>query len=409
VVLESAAGGGCLKTIAIDFETANEERRSACALGLAWIENGVVVRREHRLIRPREMRFSVHNIRVHGIHPDDVRDKPEFPEVLAEFLPEISGALILAHNAAFDIGVLCATLREYRESFPEFGYYCTMDIARSVWPDMPSVSLDTVARRFGIHFDHHDPAEDAFACAEIAIAAARELGVADIYDIGAKISMEPGHVSVDSFVSCSIMGLASSARSVKIVPDLPEEFLDEVLCFSVRGSSGHVYEITGRKVAEKLRVSCTCQAGQNRIWCKHRTALLDGDISSLLSGAVADVEKLAEWALGAEVEPRDEPRRERQRPLDSENHVLRRGVRQNFVAIVPTIAGKTVVFTGALERFTRDEAKATAERLGAKVSGSVSKKTDYVVAGPGAGSKLAEAKKHGVQVLTEDEWLKLIG
>jgi DNA ligase (NAD+) len=72
------------------------------------------------------------------------------------------------------------------------------------------------------------------------------------------------------------------------------------------------------------------------------------------------------------------------------------------------IAGKTVVFTGALEKMTRDEAKATAERLGAKAAGSVSKKTDYVVAGPGAGSKLAEAKKHGVQVLTEDEWLKLI-
>ena len=73
------------------------------------------------------------------------------------------------------------------------------------------------------------------------------------------------------------------------------------------------------------------------------------------------------------------------------------------------IAGKTVVFTGALEKMTRDEAKATAERLGAKAAGSVSKKTDYLVAGPGAGSKLAEAKKHGVTVLTEDEWLKLIG
>ena len=73
------------------------------------------------------------------------------------------------------------------------------------------------------------------------------------------------------------------------------------------------------------------------------------------------------------------------------------------------VAGLTVVFTGSLEKMTRDEAKQQATDLGAKVSGSVSRKTDLVVAGPGAGSKLAEAEKLGVKVLTEDAWLKLIG
>jgi DNA ligase (NAD+) len=73
------------------------------------------------------------------------------------------------------------------------------------------------------------------------------------------------------------------------------------------------------------------------------------------------------------------------------------------------VAGLTIVFTGSLEKMTRDEAKARATALGAKVSGSVSKKTDLVVAGPGAGSKLAEAAEHGVKVIDEDAWIELSG
>lgn len=128
----------------------------------------------------------------------------------------------------------------------------------------------------------------------------------------------------------------------------------------------------------------------NAAWQELRAV---GGIGDVVAEAVAeffaeDHNREAVDALLAEVTPHDEERIE---------------------ASSSPVAGKTIVFTGSLEKMSRDEAKAMAEKLGAKVAGSVSKKTDLVVAGPGAGSKLKQASDLGIEVIDEDEWFRRVG
>lgn len=207
-----------MKTLAIDFETANEERGSACAIGLAWIENVRVTRQESRLIRPKELRFASMNISIHGIRPEDVEDKPEFPEVLEEFSSDLNGGLVLAHNAAFDVGVMRTTLDKYGLPYPNFRYLCTVKIARKLWPNLPNSTLDTVARHLGIAFKHHDAAADAFACAEIALAAAKSLNTSSVEEIAQKISMVPGSLNAASYTPCSIAERYTGKKLSTIAP-----------------------------------------------------------------------------------------------------------------------------------------------------------------------------------------------
>lgn len=192
-----------LKTIAIDFETANEQRGSACSVGLAWIEDGRVARVEERLIRPKNMRFSSFNIAIHGICPEHVEDAGEFPEVMDEFAEDFRGATMIAHNAAFDFSVWRSCLDLYRLSYPELSYLCSVKMAQRVWPDLGSHKLNILASHLGLSFKHHNAAEDAAICAEAAIAMARSLRLLHVRDIPVVIGMRAGRLFSGGYDACT--------------------------------------------------------------------------------------------------------------------------------------------------------------------------------------------------------------
>jgi DNA polymerase-3 subunit epsilon len=368
-----------MPVIAIDFETANSDRFSPCAVGLAWIENGQVTRQEYRLIRPKELRFDFHNTRIHGLTSDDVRSAPEFPDAIAPFLDDLSSSVVLAHNASFDIDVLFSTLALYGMEMPRISYLCTLEAVRISLPDQELVDIGSLAKRFNINLPHHHAQHDAFICAQAFIHAGRTL---------APGSLKSLIRHTDNFQSRAIeRAIAMRGQSDTSRPS--------TFAFSIRGSTGNVYRIAGELRARVFYARCDCIAGQNLRSCRHVKSLLNGELGDLLQG---DLEQLSAL-VGA------------RHDLDGGASVPRKAPALPRVgkAVEPGIQGLIVVFTGALERMTRDEAKAMAERLGAKVAGSVSSKTDLLVAGPGAGSKLKEAAKHGVKVIDEAGWFELVG
>ncbi|MBP2300245.1 3'-5' exonuclease [Azospirillum picis] len=182
-MLPTGFAPGGERAVAIDFETANETRTSACSIGVAWIDDGRVTATEEHLIRPRDLRFNPFNSAIHGIRKEDVADAPEFPEVWAALRERLQGRLILAHNAAFDISVLRHTLSAYELDWPACDYLCTVVLARRAWPDLTGHRLNHLAEFLGIALDHHNAGSDAEACGRIALAAARALGLAALAEL----------------------------------------------------------------------------------------------------------------------------------------------------------------------------------------------------------------------------------
>jgi DNA polymerase-3 subunit epsilon len=272
-----------LRALAIDFETANENRASPCAVGLAWIEDGVVTRRAYSLIRPPEMRFSPGNIRVHGIRPRDVVDAPDFLTAMTPFAEDLGSMLLLAHNAAFDMGVIAATCLSYGRPVPRLRYLCTRTIAQRSWPGEPSFGLAAMAARIGVIFKHHHAEEDAAACAKVALAAARQQDTNRISLLAERLALAP------RILRAPVAAPPSPARRGGGQPTLSRS---GPLVFHVQGSTGSRYEISCDHAGPTYHLRCTCMAGLNRRRCKHVTALLDGEVEHLVSDNLYDLAKL---------------------------------------------------------------------------------------------------------------------
>ena len=156
---------------AIDFETADTGRDSACAVAIVRVHGRRVVSRSTYLIRPPRRNFMF--TYLHGIAWSDVAGEPSFKQIWPRLARELSAVdFIVAHNASFDRSVLrfCCLSAGYEP--PDVDFHCTVKIARHVWGFRPA-SLPNVCTNLGIPLRHHDPGSDATACARILIAAMR--------------------------------------------------------------------------------------------------------------------------------------------------------------------------------------------------------------------------------------------
>lgn len=166
---------------AIDFETANGSRASACAVGLVKVRNGQIVERGHWLLRPTDGGgFQQRNIDIHGITAAMTARAPAWAQAHPEIAAFIGEDVLIAHNAAFDLDVFRRTSEAAGLPAQTFRSGCSVKMAQALLP-LDNHKLPTVHSALGFGaFQHHDGLADAEACANITIALARRQGLADI-------------------------------------------------------------------------------------------------------------------------------------------------------------------------------------------------------------------------------------
>ena len=154
---------------AIDFETANYERSSVCAVGVVIVRKKKITDTFYSLIRPEPTYYHYRCCQIHGLCRKDTDGAPVFPFVWAQIEPLVKGLPLVAHNKPFDEGCLKAVFRTYQMDYPDYEFHDTLRASRRKLPWLENHQLQTVAAACGYHLEnHHHALADAEACAWIA-------------------------------------------------------------------------------------------------------------------------------------------------------------------------------------------------------------------------------------------------
>lgn len=188
--------------IAIDFETANSKRTSACSLGIVVVKDSQIVEKKSWLMRPQPFEFNYFNTLINGFSEKHLCDKPLFCDCWEEIQPYLEGQTIVAHNAAFDISVLLNTLDYYDIPYPNSRYLCSYKASRMIFSDLINYGLDTIANSLGISFCHHDALEDAEVTAKILIHMIDSTRCTCIDDFAKHIDIELGTIRDSYYSGC---------------------------------------------------------------------------------------------------------------------------------------------------------------------------------------------------------------
>ena len=180
--------------VAIDFETATSKYTSICSMGICVVENSKIVKRKEILIKPTPFDFNEYNIKIHGITPDMVLTQPTFDRCWNEIRPYLENKTIVAHNAMFDVGALCATLDLFGIEYPSFKYLCTVRLSQLAYPELSSHKLNNLCNALNVKFMHHNANDDAYACASVLLRIMDDYSLTSLSEIVECFEVEIGHV-----------------------------------------------------------------------------------------------------------------------------------------------------------------------------------------------------------------------